>query len=153
MVHLNWSHFKPEFSGKPDKDEEAHLLHTNDWMNAHHFCLRCQSPKILSNTIRRSQIMVSFIRAYWCIIILAHLIFSPWYHTQFSPSWHAFWPISKTFTLINIFNIILYLFQNFIFSFFWKSVLWSLGVVFTHYYVVNKLTSLWSPWSQSNTSV
>ena len=37
IVHLNWSHFKPEFSGKPDEDAEAHLLHTKDWMNAHHF--------------------------------------------------------------------------------------------------------------------
>ena len=37
LVHLNWSHFKPEFSGKPDEDAEAHLLHTNDWMNVHHF--------------------------------------------------------------------------------------------------------------------
>ena len=37
VVHLNWSHFKPEFSGKPDEDVEVHLLHTNDWMNAHHF--------------------------------------------------------------------------------------------------------------------
>ena len=37
MVHLNWSNFKPEFSGKPDEDAEAHLLCTNDWMNTHHF--------------------------------------------------------------------------------------------------------------------
>ena len=37
VVHLNWSHIKPEFSGKPDEDAEAHLLHTNDWMTAHHF--------------------------------------------------------------------------------------------------------------------
>ena len=37
VVHLNWSYFKPEFSGNPDEDAEAHLLHTNDWMNAHHF--------------------------------------------------------------------------------------------------------------------
>ena len=37
IVHLNWSHFKPEFSGKPDEDAEAHLLSTNDWMIAHHF--------------------------------------------------------------------------------------------------------------------
>ena len=29
VVHLNWSHFKPEFSGKPDEDTEAHLLCTN----------------------------------------------------------------------------------------------------------------------------
>ena len=37
VVHLNWSHFKPEFLGKPDEDAEAHLLHTNDCMNAHYF--------------------------------------------------------------------------------------------------------------------
>ena len=36
-MHLNWSYFKPEFSDKPDEDAEAHLLHTNNWMNAHHF--------------------------------------------------------------------------------------------------------------------
>ena len=29
VVHLNWSYFKPEFSGKPDEDAEAHLLCTN----------------------------------------------------------------------------------------------------------------------------
>ena len=37
LVHLNWSYFKPEYSGKSDEDAEAHLLHTNDWMNTHHF--------------------------------------------------------------------------------------------------------------------
>ena len=44
VVHLNWSYFKPEFSGKPDVDAEAHLLCTNDWMNAHHFieCVKVQ---------------------------------------------------------------------------------------------------------------
>ena len=36
VVHLNWSHFKPEFSGKPE-DAEAHPLRTNDWMNTNHF--------------------------------------------------------------------------------------------------------------------
>ena len=36
LVYLNWSHFKPEFSGKPE-DAEVHLLKTNDWMNAHYF--------------------------------------------------------------------------------------------------------------------
>ena len=30
MPQLNWSHFKPEFTGKPDEDVEAHLLRTND---------------------------------------------------------------------------------------------------------------------------
>ena len=37
FVHLNWSNFKPEFSGKPDEDAEAHLLCTNDWMDTSHF--------------------------------------------------------------------------------------------------------------------
>ena len=36
-VHLNWSNVKPEFSGKPDEDAEAHLLCSNDWMNADDF--------------------------------------------------------------------------------------------------------------------
>ena len=36
-LHLNWSNVKPEFSGKPEEDAEAHLLCSNDWMNAHHF--------------------------------------------------------------------------------------------------------------------
>ena len=37
IVHLSWSHFKPEFSREPDEDAEAHLLCTNDWMTTHHF--------------------------------------------------------------------------------------------------------------------
>ena len=32
---LNWSYFKPEFSGKPEEDAEEHLLRTNDWMETH----------------------------------------------------------------------------------------------------------------------
>ena len=37
MPQLKWSHFKPEFTGKPDEDAEAHLLRTNDWMGTHVF--------------------------------------------------------------------------------------------------------------------
>ena len=37
VVLLNWSNFKQEFSRKPDDSAETHLLHSNDWMNAHHF--------------------------------------------------------------------------------------------------------------------
>ena len=33
---INWSHFKPEFMGKPEEDAEAHLR-TNDWMRTHDF--------------------------------------------------------------------------------------------------------------------
>ena len=36
-IHLNWSNFKPDFSGKPEEDAEAHLLCLNDWMEAHCF--------------------------------------------------------------------------------------------------------------------
>ena len=36
-LRMNWSHFKPEISGKPDEDVEAHLLRTNEWMNTHDF--------------------------------------------------------------------------------------------------------------------
>ena len=34
---LNWPHFRPEFSGKPKEDVEAHLLRTEDWMTTHDF--------------------------------------------------------------------------------------------------------------------
>ena len=37
MPHLNWSHFKPEYSGKPEEDTEAHLHWMNDWMETHAF--------------------------------------------------------------------------------------------------------------------
>ena len=62
IVHLNWSHFKPEFSGKPDEDAEAHLLCMNDWMTAHHSVEGVKVQRFCFNTVRRSNIMVSFIR-------------------------------------------------------------------------------------------
>ena len=34
---LNCSHFKCDFSGKPEEDAEAHLLRTTDWMTTHDF--------------------------------------------------------------------------------------------------------------------
>ena len=34
---LRWSHFKPDFSGKPEEDVVAHLLRTNAWMTMHDF--------------------------------------------------------------------------------------------------------------------
>ena len=37
MPQLNWSHFKPQFAGKPDEDVEAHHLRTNYWMDTHAF--------------------------------------------------------------------------------------------------------------------
>ena len=37
MPQLNWSHFKPECTGKQDEDVETHLLRTNDWRDTHAF--------------------------------------------------------------------------------------------------------------------
>ena len=37
QTQLNWSYFKPEFSGKSEEDAEALLLRTNDWMETHNF--------------------------------------------------------------------------------------------------------------------
>ena len=37
QLQLNWSYFKPVFSGKTEKDAEDHLLRTNDWMETHNF--------------------------------------------------------------------------------------------------------------------
>ena len=37
QMHMNWSHFKLEYSGKPEEDVEAHLLRTNDWMTTYDF--------------------------------------------------------------------------------------------------------------------
>ena len=37
MLQLNWFHFQPEFSGKPEEDKEAYLLRTNVWMDTHTF--------------------------------------------------------------------------------------------------------------------
>ena len=34
---LNWSHFRPDFSGKPEEDAEGHLLRTMEWMTTHDF--------------------------------------------------------------------------------------------------------------------
>ena len=34
--HMNWSYFKPEFSGKAE-DATVHLLKTNDWMDTYNF--------------------------------------------------------------------------------------------------------------------
>ena len=46
---LNWSHFKPEFSGKPEEDVGSHLLRTNDWMETQ-FSRGSHSAKGLFNS-------------------------------------------------------------------------------------------------------
>ena len=44
IPQLNWLHFKPEFSGKPEDDAEAHLLRTNDWKDTYQFQEGVKSP-------------------------------------------------------------------------------------------------------------
>ena len=53
LVHLNWSNFKPEFSGNPEEDAEAHLLHSNDWMNTHHFVEGVKIQRFVSHYWKR----------------------------------------------------------------------------------------------------
>ena len=53
VVHLNWSNFKPEFSGKPEEDAETHLLCSNDWMNAHHFVDGVKAQRFVSHCWER----------------------------------------------------------------------------------------------------
>ena len=66
MPQLNWSHFKPEFAGKPDEDVEAHLCRTDDWMDYTCFPRRCQGQVFLSNISRRGKVMVQIIKACKC---------------------------------------------------------------------------------------
>ena len=56
IVHLNWPHFKPEFSGKPYEDAEAHLLCTNDWMNAHHLVEGVQDQRFCLTLLGEARI-------------------------------------------------------------------------------------------------
>ena len=37
MPQFNWSHFKPEFAGKPEEVVEGYLLRTNDQMDTYAF--------------------------------------------------------------------------------------------------------------------
>ena len=62
-IHLNWSHFKPKFLGKPEEDAEAHLLCSNDWMDAHHFNEDIKVQRFCLTLLGRSKSMVSFSRA------------------------------------------------------------------------------------------
>ena len=56
-MHLNWSHFEPEFSGKPEEDAEAHLLQTNDWwMNAHHFLEHTKVQRFCLTLVREARL-------------------------------------------------------------------------------------------------
>ena len=42
MPPLNWSHFRPKYSGKLNEEAEAHLCKTNDWMDIHRSHIKVQ---------------------------------------------------------------------------------------------------------------
>ena len=44
VPQLNWSHFKPQFAGKPNGNVEAYLLGMNNWIYTHVFqeCVKVQ---------------------------------------------------------------------------------------------------------------
>ena len=65
VLQSNGSHFKPEFSGKPEEDVEAHLLRTSDWMDTCAF-QKVSKSNFLSYISRRSQIMVQITKTYKC---------------------------------------------------------------------------------------
>ena len=60
---MNWSHFKPEFSGKPDEDVEAHLLRTNDWMTTHDFPEAVKVQRFCLTLVGEARKLVCYIRA------------------------------------------------------------------------------------------
>ena len=62
MLPLNWSHFKPKFSGKPDEDTKAHLLRMNDQMETHKFQGNDKVQRILSCTNRSSKTIVQIFK-------------------------------------------------------------------------------------------
>ena len=53
---MNWSHFWPEFAGKPEEDAEAHLLHTNDWMNIHNIQVDLKVGRFYSTLVREARL-------------------------------------------------------------------------------------------------
>ena len=66
IIHINWSHFKPEFSGKPEEDAEAHLLRANDWMNAHHFVEGIIVQRFHLTLLGEARLFLSVFRTYKC---------------------------------------------------------------------------------------
>ena len=59
---LNWSHFKPKFTGKPDEDMEAHLLRTNDWMDTHEFLDQVKVQRFCLNLVEEARLWYESLR-------------------------------------------------------------------------------------------
>ena len=61
-LQLNWSHFKPEYAGKPDEDAEAHLLRTNDWMDIHEFWEQVQVQRFCLPLVGEARLWYELLR-------------------------------------------------------------------------------------------
>ena len=59
---LNWSHFKPEFAGKPEEDAEAHLLRMNDWMDMHDFLENVKVQRFCLTLIGEARLWYELLR-------------------------------------------------------------------------------------------
>ena len=59
---LNWSHFKPEYAGKPDEDAEAYLLRRNDWMDTHEYPDQVKVQRFCLTLIREARLWYESLR-------------------------------------------------------------------------------------------
>ena len=59
---LNWSHFKPKYAGRPDKDVEAHLLRMNDWMDTHEFLEQVKVKRFCLTLVGEARLWYELLR-------------------------------------------------------------------------------------------
>ena len=59
---LNWSHFKPEYAGKPEEDAEAHLLRTNNCMDTHDFQDQVKVQKFCLTSVGEARLWYESLR-------------------------------------------------------------------------------------------
>ena len=59
---LNWSHFKPKYTGNPEGDAEAHLLRTNDWMDTQNFQDQVKVQKFCLTLVGEARLWYELIR-------------------------------------------------------------------------------------------
>ena len=97
LVHLKWSYFKPKLSKKPDEDAEAHLPHTNNWMNAHHFNEGVKVQRFCLTLLGEARlVIVSIIRTYKCRLARVTYLFRQQYskldntREQLFHAWRSF---------------------------------------------------------------
>ena len=62
IPQLNWSHFKPEFTGKPDEDVETNLLSTKDWMDTHAFPKGVKVQRFRLTLVREARLWYESLR-------------------------------------------------------------------------------------------